>query len=186
MSENKAQNTKKISATERYFTEYIRFIQKEIWVFGPSYSTVDTIKNNWRYDYEWTKDIEKFIILKTKTFIRLLNSDNGLESDPRFLEALIRLISDYLSPYFMRGLSIQSRVQAKNKLFTELWEKNAYIQVLLQYQAKKRCEKKYTFVNKRKSNKTKAKTNSDKAHTAYTKYIQIQVVVFEDSKKRQK
>ena len=184
MSENKAQNTRKISAAERYFTEYIRFIQKEIWVFGPSYSTVDTIKNNWRYDYEWTKDIEKFIILKTKTFIRLLNSDNGLESDPRFLEALIRLISDYLSPYFMRGLNIPTRNQAKNKLFAELWEKNAYIQGLLQYQAKKRYEKKYTFVNKGKPNK--AKSNSAKAHATYTKFVQIQVVVFEDSKKRQK
>ncbi len=184
MSENKAQNTRKISAAERYFTKYIRFIQKEIWVFGPSYSTVDTIKNNWRYDYEWTRDIEKFIILKTKTFIRLLNSDNGLESDPRFLEALIRLISDYLAPYFMRGLNIPTMNQAKNKLFTQLWEKNMHIQVLLQSQAKKRYEKKFTFVAKRMRNKTNS--NSDKAHDAHTKYVQIQLVVFDDLKKRQK
>ncbi|MBQ8686688.1 MAG: hypothetical protein IJ517_02915 [Alphaproteobacteria bacterium] len=113
MSENKAQNTRKISAAERYFTKYIRFIQKEIWVFGPSYSTTDTIKNKWRYDFEWSRDIEKFIILKTKTFIRLLNSDNGLESDPRFLEALIRLISDYLAPYFMRNPNALTRDKAK-------------------------------------------------------------------------
>lgn len=181
MSENKAQNTRKISASERYFTKYIRFIQEEIWVFGPSYSTVDTIKNNWRYDYEWSRDIEKFIILKTKTFIRLLNSDNGLESDPKFLEALIWLISDYLSPYFMRNPNTLTSDQAKNKLFTELWEKNIHIQVLLQSQSKKRYEKKYTFVNKRRPNKTKS--YSDKAHDAHTRYVQIQFVVFDTPKK---
>ena len=80
-----AKQAQKNSASEKLFHNYIRFIQGEVIghdKIGYSYAISENIRNKWRYDFRWDKEIENFIILQTKTYIRTLDSRDAKSTDP--------------------------------------------------------------------------------------------------------
>jgi hypothetical protein len=68
--------------------------------FGDSYQTSDQIKNSWRKEIQASSEIADFLILHTKSFVRLLTIPCA--KNPQFLKSLTINIADYLSVYFMR------------------------------------------------------------------------------------
>lgn len=154
-------NPNRISASQKTFSTYTKHITEEILAtYGPSYSTPETVKNSWRHKTPYKKEIEDFLIFKSKMFIRLLDPRDSNSTNPEFLKALITLIADYLSAYTHKNSEIPTRKKAKELLFRTLYNQSAYIQNLLAIQAEKRTRRdykqaKYVRENKRKQNNTK-------------------------------
>lgn len=129
---------------QRTFAEYVRFITADVVEnFGSSYMTADTVRNSWRAEIGYSHKMADHIILQTRTFIRLLQKDrNGAAENPQFLLALTKLMSDYLSAYFMHNPEIPTRKKAKQKLQAALYDNFDYIQKLLANQAISRKNRK--------------------------------------------
>ena len=181
-----AKQAQKNSASEKLFHNYIRFIQGEVIghdKIGYSYAISENIRNKWRYDFRWDKEIENFIILQTKTYIRTLDSRDAKSTDPNFLGAFVKMVADYLSAYFMRAPNM-TRNQAKKYLYSVLWEENHYIQGLLKYQAHKRYDRKY---DNRKNNKNRKNLpTQEQARRDFEKHVQIRMLIIEETHIRYK
>ncbi|HNY25707.1 MAG TPA: hypothetical protein PKJ33_04205 [Alphaproteobacteria bacterium] len=80
------------------FTVYISTLVID--EFGVSYQTSSELKNTWRKTFKPSIEIADFLILKTKSYIRLLNHEDA--KNPQFLESLTSYISDYLACYFTK------------------------------------------------------------------------------------
>ncbi len=100
------------------------------------------MKYSWQIKLLYKKEIEDFIILKTKVFLWLLDTHNSNYKDPKFLKILISLIADYLSTYTQNNPRITNRKEAKERLTKELYNQSTYIQSLLTKQAEKRLLRK--------------------------------------------
>lgn len=154
-------NPNRISASQKTFSAYAKYITEEfLEKYGASYTTSESVKNSWRYKTPYSKEIEDFLIFKSKMFIRLLDSRDSNSTNPEFLKALITLIADYLSAYTQNNPEITNRKKAKEQLNRALYNQSAYIQNLLTVQAENRMRRdykqaKYVRENKRKQNKTK-------------------------------
>ena len=130
---------KQTSAVSKQFADFTQYISRLfLYDFGKSYMTQENIRNRWRAECDYKPEAEQFLILKSKTYLRMLDSCDPKSKDPHFLNALTNLMADYLSAYTMRAGG--TRKSAKDKLKAELYTENSYIQNLLADQAKKRKE----------------------------------------------
>ncbi|MDR0741541.1 MAG: hypothetical protein LBF28_02095 [Rickettsiales bacterium] len=101
---------KQSAALQIFNKQYLPYVSSiVVEEFGRSYDIVDNIKNTWRAKFDISQEIADFLILKTKTFIRLMNSADSNSTNPQFLKSLIASISDYLSAYFMRFDNVGKR-----------------------------------------------------------------------------
>lgn len=128
-------NWQQQTAAQRTFSQYVKYITKIVLEeYGPSYANPNEILNTWRKLFPYSKTVEDFLIFKTKIFIRTLDGRDSNSTNPQFLQALIREISDYLSAYTMKNPNIHTRKKAKTLLFDALYNQSAYIQNLLNRQ----------------------------------------------------
>lgn len=130
---------KQDSATSKQFANFTQYITNLFLNnFGKSYMTQESVRNRWRAECDYSIEAEQFLILKSKTYLRILDSRDSKSTDPHFLNALTNLMADYLSAYTMRAGG--TRKSAKGKLKAALYTENPYIQNLLADQAQKRKE----------------------------------------------
>ena len=184
MSTKCQNNEKRVSAAEVQFHDYIRDIQEAvISTYGPSYAEVDKIRNKWREIIRWSKEIEDFLILKSKIYIKTLDYRAAKSTDLAFLKSLTKLMADYLSGYGMNKPGT-SRRQSKEQIFARLWTENSYIIGLQLSQAKKRYDRKYNN-NYNKTNKNKQKT-PEQARQQYQTSIQIKMLFMDECKFKSK
>jgi len=170
---NKNQNQQ--SAAQRLFAQYVKYItQIVVTEYGPSYSDPKEIRNTWRYTFSYSKKIEDFLIFQTKMYIRTLDARDSNSTNPQFLRALVKLMSDYLSAYTMRSSDTMTRKKAKQVLESALYEQSAYIQNLLMRQAMARYTKRKP--QKRPSVGAAKRMADTKRRFAGAKQIQIQFV----------
>lgn len=116
------------------FTRYITILFLDN--FGSSYMTQESVRNRWRAECDYKPEAEKFLILKSRTYLRMLDLTDSNSTNPVFLKSLTNLMADYLSAYTMR--SDKTRKHATQDLKKELYDENPYIQHLLANQAQKR------------------------------------------------
>ena len=154
------------TATQRTFSYYTKYISnKIIKKYGPTLSNYEDIKNEWRYSVPFSKEIEEYIILKTRVYIITLDSRNPNYTNPDFLKSLIRSISDYLSVYTMRSDEMQNRKKAKEILKLKLYDEFQYIKNMIERQAYKREKQSNAIRNqyKRPSHKKQQVQNAQKS-----------------------
>lgn len=136
------QFNKSSAATRMFSKNYTAYITELVMAeYGPSYTSVQTHGKQWRNIIKWTPEIEEFLILKSKMFIRLLDSRDSASTDPRFLLALTRLMADYLAKFCMMSPDVPTRKKAFKNLHTQLYDNFGYIQHLLNIQAQKRAQR---------------------------------------------
>lgn len=169
----------KISAAQKTFSTYVKYITEEfLEKYGASYSTAESVKNTWRHKTPYNKEVEDFLIFKSKMFIRLLDTRDSNSTNPEFLKALIDLISDYLSAYTQNSPENIKRKKAKEQLNRVLYDQSTYIQSLLEKQAMKhaknnRRQKQYV---REARNKKSEKQNALQNFNNSKKFIKLQVV----------
>lgn len=123
---------------QKTLAEYEQFITKIVAeTYAPSYSTPESIKNIWRTQFPYSKKLENLLIIKTKLFVGVLDSNNTAYKDPEFLRVLMRKISKYLSFYTIKASNDITPNMAQRALFKQLYDQSAYIQNLI----KRRDEK---------------------------------------------
>ena len=130
---------RKDTATQKQFEHFVRHIT-ELFVseFGNSFMTPENTRNRWRAECDYKIEAEKFLILKSRTYLRMLDYRDSKSTNPDFLKSLTNLMADYLSAYTMRAGG--TRKHAKEALKAALYSENPYIQQLLANQAQKRNE----------------------------------------------
>ena len=169
----------KMSAAQKTFSTYTKYITEEFLdEYGASYSTVESIKNTWRHKTPYNKEVEDFLIFKSKMFIRLLDTRDSNSTNPEFLKALINLISDYLSAYTQNSPENIKRKKAKEQLNRILYNQSAYIQNLIEKQAINRAkhnrrQKQYVQESRNKKNE---KQNALQKFNTTKKFIKVQSV----------
>ena len=130
---------KQDSATSKQFANFTQYITNLFLNdFGKSYMTQESVRNRWRAECDYSIEAEQFLILKSRTYLRMLDSRDSKSTDPHFLNALTNLMADYLSAYTMRAGGTRRR--AKDKLKAALYTENPYIQNLLADQEQRRKE----------------------------------------------
>ena len=130
------------SAAQIKFSEYVQEITDYVLKnHGPSYATQSKVRNTWRNTIEYKPEIEQDLILQTRTFIRVLSSFSSNSTNPQFLQALTKLMADYLSAYTMKKPNCPNRKKAKELLQSILYDENPYIKNLLARQAAARAAK---------------------------------------------
>ncbi len=130
---------KQNSATSKQFANFSQYITNLFLAdFGKSYMTQENVRNRWRAECDYKPEAEKFLILKSRTYLRMLDSRDSKSKDPNFLNALTNLMADYLSAYTMRAG--KTRKHATKDLKTALYTENPYIQNLLADQEQRRKE----------------------------------------------
>ncbi len=126
-------------AVHTAFNQYIAYISdKAIRTHGESYDTYAELKNNWRFQFPYTTKLEKWLILETKVFLRLMPAKYAHNLD--YLKSLINEIADFLSAYTMRQGNI-TRSDARQKMVYMLWDKNLMVQSLIQKQTQRQNQK---------------------------------------------
>lgn len=120
------------------FVEYITalFLGSD---FAKSYMTPAETRNRWRAECNYKPAAVEFLIDKSKAYLHLLSEQSPNATNPQFLEALVKLMADYLSAYTMRGGG--TRKHAKEELTKVLFLENSHIKFLTKEQAEKRQEK---------------------------------------------
>lgn len=121
------------------FNQYIAYISdKAIRVHGESYDTYAELKNNWRFQFPYTTELEKWLVLETKVFLRLMPAKDT--HNLGYLKSLINEIADFLSAYTMRQGNI-TRNDARQKIIYMLWDKNLMVQSLMLKQKQRQIQK---------------------------------------------
>lgn len=169
----------KTSAAQKTFSAYTKYITEEfLEKYGTSYSTAESVKNTWRHKTPYNKEVEDFLIFKSKMFIRLLDTRDSNSTNPEFLKALIDLISDYLSAYTQNSPENIKRKKAKEQLNRVLYDQSTYIQSLLEKQAMKHAKnnrRQKQYVREARNKKSKVQ-NAQQNFNNSKKFIKIQVV----------
>ncbi len=169
----------KMSAAQKTFSTYTKYITEEFLdKYGASYSTVESIKNTWRHKTPYNKEVEDFLIFKSKMFIRLLDTRDSNSTNPEFLKALINLISDYLSAYTQNSPENIKRKKAKEQLNRILYNQSAYIQNLIEKQAINRANhnrKQKKYIREVRNKKSEAQ-NTQQNFNNSKKFIKVKVV----------
>jgi len=150
MASNRDRRTKPSASQIMFGKVYVPLICKRVYTqFGASYTTYETDRNTWRATILYSAEIEKEIILATKTFIRceLEKYNKKLPENLDFLKAFITNIVDYLSAYTMKNPEFPGRTRKKAKaaLMDTLWGKFDYIQMLLIRQEVQAVRRQRTF-----------------------------------------
>lgn len=169
----------KISAAQKTFSAYTKYITEEfLEKYGASYSNAESVKNTWRHKTPYYKEIEDFLIFKSKMFIRLLDTRDSNSTNPEFLKALIDLISDYLSAYTQKSSEKIKRKKAKEQLNRILYNQSAYIQTLLEKQAINRAKRNHRqtkYIRETRSKKSETQNALQNFNTT-KKFIKVQSV----------
>ena len=121
------------TASEKLFNNYKRYICFELieTPYTPNYCTFANIENGWQKILRYKKEIEDFLIFKTKIFVRLLDPRNSNSTNPEFLKAFIKLVSKYLSLYTQKNPDIPNIKKAEELLNRALYYQSVYIQNLI-------------------------------------------------------
>lgn len=101
------------NTSEKLAQEYKLWISKEfVDQFGGSYVTAEEVGDKWRTDFEYTFDRHRFLINKTKYYLRTLWSGDQNNTNLQFLDAFVNKIAKFLSVYTVRAF--ESR---KNRIY---------------------------------------------------------------------
>lgn len=183
MQNKKDKNYEPGKASKERFGEFVRFISgKVIKKFGKSYDSADEIRSKWRTKYEYTPEIEEYLIRKAKFFIETFDSKVASTYDLGFLHAVLNEIADYLSLYTMRKRNGMSRKEARTELQKALWTENPHINYLRSSQSNKRLMRrspKYEAQKRREDRQNKAKYD-------YEITQQVKLIFIETSTYRKK
>lgn len=171
----------KQTAAQKTFSAYTKYISKlVIEKYGPSYSDPQEIRNRWRNLIPYCPEIENFLIFQTKMYIRFLDSRDSNSTNPQFLEALVKLMADYLSAYTMQKNSNITRKKAKELLRAELYDNCSYIQHLLARQAAAReiqdASKRYTYKRPSRERQKQAQESAKRNFNEERNMRSIQVI----------
>lgn len=154
---------KQDSAAKKQFANFTRYISG--WFIDKidkrSYVTQESVRNRWRSDCEYSVAAEELLILKSRAYLRMLDSRESKSKNPSFLKALTNLMADYLSAYTMR--SGTTRRQAEEALKKALYSENPYIQNMLAEQEQKRNQGNRTPTTVAAHRKQDAKIAAQKA-----------------------
>lgn len=113
-----------VAAGAEFNKNYIHYISKLVILeHGKSYQNSEVLKHSWRAKIPHTQQTADFLILHTKTYIRIQGSSNLT-----FLKELIQLICGYLSRYFNKVPDYGTSSEAYAKLMNELYWNFNYIQ----------------------------------------------------------
>ncbi len=130
------------TAVQKAFAEYTLYITAEfVDQYGASYVRSQDIRNAWRHTTKYNEEIELFLIVKSKTFIRALDARSSNSTNLQFLDALTNRMADYLSAYSAKNPAIMKRKHARDILKQELFHKSSYINFLRAQQSKKHAVK---------------------------------------------
>lgn len=94
----------------------------------------------WMDLHEWNENLEKFIIDKSKLYIRLLNTNPSNSTNLQFIKALANRMAMYLSEFCQQGPN-RSKSRARKILMNALYKNNSYIRGLELYQQNRRENK---------------------------------------------
>lgn len=139
---DKAIKYKNSALSTLFYKTYVPEISKKVIdAFGDSYITFNDLKDSWRKQLNYSKAASDYLILETKTFIRLLDQRNQDSTNPQFLDSLTGLMADYLSVYFVRSAEASTQQDVIKDLKDKFYHQNNCIQFLLTQQKKRRAAK---------------------------------------------
>lgn len=107
--------------------------------FGPSYADTEEIRNSWRKNAPYSVDAEDFLILQTRTYIRMLDPQDSNSRNLSYLKLLTKMMADYLTAYTHRNPAIANRNMARKRIEAALYDDFAYIKYLSAKQAAARA-----------------------------------------------
>lgn len=107
--------------------------------FGPSYTSAEEIHNSWRKIIPYSADAEDFLILKTRTYIRMLDPQDSNSRNLSYLKLLTKMMADYLTAYTHRNPAMANRNMARKRIEAALYDDFAYIKYLAAKQAAARA-----------------------------------------------
>lgn len=107
--------------------------------FGPSYADTEEIRNSWRKTAPYSVDAEDFLILQTRTYIRMLDPQDSNSRNLSYLKLLTKMMADYLTAYTHRNPAIANRNMARKRIEAALYDDFAYIKYLSAKQAAARA-----------------------------------------------
>lgn len=147
------------TVADKALKKYISWISEEFYKqYGlgkkdNNLPTIEAKKLAWTTLHAWDEVKEKFVIERTKLYIRLLDSADSNSTNLQFIKALVNRIASYLSEYCQHGPK-RSKNRAKSILVDTLYAKNSYIRGLELYQMERRNNKqprtKKTLADKKK------------------------------------
>ncbi len=159
------------------FEQYKIYIAEKIHAkYAPSYATIADIKDKWRHNFAYNKELEDFLIFETKVFIRLLDWQEPNFRNPDFLKSLVKSISSYLAAYVEKSSKYgNDHMATLNYLNDVLFNSFYYIQALKNNKDAKsqsvapQKSKKSNNITKRKSIREDAPQNrtTKKRHMNY-------------------
>ena len=94
---------------DKVLEQYISYISEEVYEqYGLGKKDSDIIgtnaqKNAWMVLHNWDDAKEKFVIERTKTYIRTLDSTDSNSTNLQFIKALVNRIVAYLSVFCQNG-----------------------------------------------------------------------------------
>lgn len=122
-----------VAAGAEFYKNYIQFISKNVVLeYGKSYQYSDTLRHSWRSKIPHTAQVADFLILHTKTYIRIQGSRN-LE----FLEKFAELVAGYLSTFFNKIPGYGTQKEEFNKLMATFYWDFSYVKSIKEQNAAK-------------------------------------------------
>ena len=124
---------------EQAYQDYETHITTEILNnFGGSYATLQTIRETWHTECQYTISMCDFLVAKSQDFFATMPEKETTCTDPNFLRALTKRMAKYLVPYTIRKMTLPEdrveRKQAVNRekkaLLKRIYEGSCYIQAL--------------------------------------------------------
>ena len=111
-------------ATAQQFTaKYIEYIGTEvIEQFGGSYQNYQTTGKIWRQKFDYRPEIEDFLLLKSKTFLNLI--DMRAQSNFNMMYNLCGNIADHLSKYLVKKSPDLTRKQVASNVMNNIFLNN--------------------------------------------------------------
>lgn len=132
------------TVADKALKKYIAYISDEVYKkYGlgkVNTNLIDTEgkKQAWTTLHTWDEAKEKFVIERTKLYIRLLDSSDSNSTNLQFIKAFVNRIASYLSEFCQHGPD-RSKNRLKSFLVDALYKNNSYVRGLELYQAERRA-----------------------------------------------
>ena len=113
---------------ERIMARYRLYITKKVLDrYGASFQNAENLGDSWRDNILYSPDVEEFLVLETRVFIRLYTDTDNLWA----IRALVKMISGYLAVFVQMAPDTGSLNRARKKLKHLLFDESDFVQHII-------------------------------------------------------
>ena len=169
---------------DKVLEQYISYISEEVYEqYGLGKKDSDIIGTNaqkraWMVLHNWDDAKEKFVIGRTKTYIRTLDSTDSNSTNLQFIKALVNRIAAYLSVFCQNGPN-RTIKSAREMLVNALYTNNSYVRGLELYRLERSLNPKprtqKTVADKKKRERIQAQQKKrDMERQVHIMFVEVQ------------